>query len=86
MAALLPWERHERESRLHHLLARVSNQQWREFQAQVTLSAGGATTRRMASFCSSEPTNASTRASDRVGIAGIALHPRILAVSLHPPG
>ncbi|VXA80260.1 hypothetical protein AERO9A_380090 [Aeromonas salmonicida] len=29
-AALLPWERHERESRLHHLLARVRNQQWLE--------------------------------------------------------
>ncbi|WP_370881552.1 hypothetical protein [Aeromonas salmonicida] len=26
LAALLPWERHERESRLHHLLARVLNQ------------------------------------------------------------
>ncbi|WP_422614295.1 hypothetical protein [Aeromonas salmonicida] len=30
LAALLPWERHERESRLHHLLARVRNQQWLE--------------------------------------------------------
>lgn len=41
-AALLPWERHELESRLHHLLARVRNQQWREFKTPVTLSAGGA--------------------------------------------
>ncbi|WP_219591114.1 diguanylate cyclase domain-containing protein, partial [Aeromonas salmonicida] len=42
LAALLPWERHERESRLHHLLARVRNQQWLEFKTPVTLSAGGA--------------------------------------------
>ena len=41
-AALLPWTRHELEPRLNQLLARVRNQQWREFRAEVTLSAGGA--------------------------------------------
>ncbi|MGY3870379.1 diguanylate cyclase domain-containing protein [Aeromonas crassostreae] len=41
-AALLPWDRPELEERLHGLLARVRQQQWREFKASITLSAGGA--------------------------------------------
>ncbi len=41
-AALLPWPRSELESGLTRLLARVRNQQWREFREAVTLSVGGA--------------------------------------------
>ncbi|WP_323972910.1 GGDEF domain-containing protein [Aeromonas hydrophila] len=41
-AALLPWPRSELESGLSRLLARVRNQQWREFREAVTLSVGGA--------------------------------------------
>jgi diguanylate cyclase (GGDEF)-like protein len=41
-AALLPWPRSELEAGLTRLLARVRNQQWREFREAVTLSVGGA--------------------------------------------
>lgn len=41
-AALLPWEREEVEYGLTHLLGRVRTLQWREFEASITLSAGGA--------------------------------------------
>ncbi len=41
-AALLPWTQGEVEGRLTHLLARVRALQWREFEASITLSAGGA--------------------------------------------
>lgn len=41
-AALLPWEQGEVDCRLTHLLARVRALQWREFEASITLSAGGA--------------------------------------------
>lgn len=41
-AALLSWDRSELERRLTYLLARMRNQQWRECQGPVTLSAGGA--------------------------------------------
>ncbi len=41
-AALLAWPRSELEAGLTRLLARVRNQQWREFREAVTLSVGGA--------------------------------------------
>ncbi|MFM4718420.1 GGDEF domain-containing protein [Aeromonas bivalvium] len=41
-AALLPWDQAELECRLTHLLGRVRALQWREFEASITLSAGGA--------------------------------------------
>ncbi|WP_349919090.1 sensor domain-containing diguanylate cyclase [Aeromonas veronii] len=41
-AAILLWDRHEVESRLTHLLARVRGLKWREFKESITLSAGGA--------------------------------------------